>query len=83
MYKVVDGISEGSFGIHVAKLAGLKENLILGTRLPIGTNARFQAFNLISASKKKVVPKTKARVKEKMISFVRKSFSIFSFMDLI
>ncbi|MEL0124363.1 MAG: hypothetical protein VW827_01710 [Alphaproteobacteria bacterium] len=32
LYKVIDGISEGSFGIHVAKLAGLKENLIKRSR---------------------------------------------------
>ena len=32
LYKVVDGISEGSFGIHVAKLAGLKTNLIERSR---------------------------------------------------
>ena len=76
-------LAQASIRRRIDHLHGLKENLILGTRLPIGTNARFQAFNLISASKKKVVPKTKARVKEKMISFVRKSFSIFSFMDLI
>ncbi|MBC10286.1 MAG: hypothetical protein CMP32_00005 [Rickettsiales bacterium] len=27
-YKIIDGISEGSFGIHVAKLAGLEESII-------------------------------------------------------
>nr|BBI28726.1 beta'' subunit of RNA polymerase [Dinophyceae sp. MRD-151] len=60
---------------RIDPLHGLKENLILGTRLPIGTNDRFQAFNLISIRKKNV-PKTKIRIKEKMIAFVKKSFSI-------
>jgi len=29
LYKVVDGISEGSFGIHVANLAGIDEKIVL------------------------------------------------------
>ena len=32
MYKVIDGVSEGSFGIHVAQLAGLKSSLINRSR---------------------------------------------------
>ena len=27
-YKVIDGISEGSFGIHVANLAGVNKSII-------------------------------------------------------
>jgi hypothetical protein len=66
---------------RIDHLHGLKENLILGTPLPIGTNARFQAFNLISI-KKKNTPKTKVRVKEKIIVFVQKGFSTFSSIAL-
>ena len=32
LYKVIDGVSEGSFGIHVAQLAGLKSSLINRSR---------------------------------------------------
>ena len=28
LYKVIDGISEGSFGIHVANLAGINESIV-------------------------------------------------------
>jgi hypothetical protein len=39
-------LSRASIGGSIDFLKGLKENLILGTRLPIGTNARFFKSNL-------------------------------------
>ena len=29
LYKVIDGISEGSFGIHVANLAGIDDTIVI------------------------------------------------------
>ena len=41
LYKVIDGISEGSFGIHVANLAGIENSIV------------FRAKEIIQKTKKK------------------------------
>jgi hypothetical protein len=71
-------LAQAAIRRRIDYLHGLKENLILGIRLPIGTNARFQAFNFLSINKKKDAPKIKVRIKEKRNAFIQKDLSIFS-----
>lgn len=40
-------LSRAALAGRIDFLIGLKENLILGTRLPIGTNSRFLIFNYL------------------------------------
>jgi hypothetical protein len=68
-------LAQAAIRRRIDHLHGLKENLILGTRLPIGTNARFQAFNLVSKNKEKDILRTKMRIKEKIVAFIQKGLS--------
>jgi hypothetical protein len=43
-------LSLAAFRRRVDFLSGLKENLILGTRLPIGTNSRFFTSNALTSN---------------------------------
>ena len=40
LYEVIDGIAEGSFGIHVAKLAGLKSELVERSKKILSTSSQ-------------------------------------------
>ena len=70
LYKVIDGISEGSFGIHVAGLAGINEQIITKSKEILRTQKnsqenlkiekiKFQPENVKSLKYKKVIGRIK------------------------